>query len=52
LFCVPSWQQFKYSFTVEIGLLNSISLANSHFHFLIILESVTPKTESRSVLYT
>jgi len=31
--CVTPWQQFKYSFTVETGLLNSILLANSHFQF-------------------
>jgi hypothetical protein len=38
---VPSWHEFKNSVAVEIGLLHSQPLTNSHFHFFIIVESAT-----------
>jgi hypothetical protein len=35
----PSWHEFKNSVMVEIGVLQWQTFMNSHFHFLIIVES-------------
>jgi len=37
---VPSWHIFKNSVRAEIGIVHSQLLTNSHFPFLIIVESV------------
>jgi hypothetical protein len=38
---VPLWHEFKYSIAVEIGLLHSQPLTNSHLHAFITVESAT-----------
>lgn len=35
---VPSWHEFENSIAVEVGLLHSQLFANSHLHFLIIVQ--------------
>lgn len=37
----PPWHNFKNSIAVAIGLLYSEAFMNSHFHFLITMESAT-----------
>jgi hypothetical protein len=36
----PSWQDFKNSVALGMGILHVQTFTNSHFHFLIIVESV------------
>jgi hypothetical protein len=38
---VPSWYEFKNSLAAEIALLHLQPLMNSHFHFLITVESIS-----------
>jgi hypothetical protein len=38
---VPSWQEFKNSVAVDIGLLYSQPFMNNHLIFLLITKSVT-----------
>jgi len=35
---IPYWHEFKYSVTVEIGLLHSLWFTNSHLHSLFTVE--------------
>jgi hypothetical protein len=44
---VPCWHRFKNSVAAEIGLLHSQPFMNSHFHFLIIVESSTSQMFQR-----
>jgi hypothetical protein len=37
----PAWHEFKNSVAVQIALLHSQPLTNSHLHFFITLESAT-----------
>jgi hypothetical protein len=38
---LPWWHKFKNSVTVEIGFLQKQPFTNGHFHFFVIVESVT-----------
>jgi len=43
---VPSWQNFKHSTAVEIGLSHLQPFMNSHFPFLMPVESALPNISS------
>jgi len=43
---VPSWHKFKHSTEAEIGLFHSQPFMNSHFPFLISVESALPNIAS------
>jgi hypothetical protein len=38
---VPSWHKFESCVMAEMGLLNSQSFTNGHFHFFVIVKSAT-----------